>query len=50
MIPVSLLYIFMTVSYRNNMIDKTTELMEEGLKNFTYFNAQRIDEAIDIYQ
>jgi two-component system sensor histidine kinase YesM len=22
--------------------------MEEGLKNFTYFNAQRIDEAIDI--
>ncbi len=48
MIPVSLLYIFMTVSYRNNMIDKTTDLMEEGLKNFTYFNAQRIDEAIDI--
>ncbi len=48
MIPVSILYIFMTVSYRNNMIDKTTELMEEGLKNFTYFNAQRIDEAIDI--
>jgi two-component system, sensor histidine kinase YesM len=48
MIPVSLLYIFMTVSYRNNIIGKTTDLMEEGLKNFTYFNAQRIDEAIDI--
>ena len=48
MIPVSLLYIFMTVSYRNDIIGKTTDLMEEGLKNFTYFNAQRIDEAIDI--
>lgn len=48
MIPVGLLYSFMTISYRNNIIGKTTELMEEGLKNFTYFNAQRIDEAIDI--
>jgi two-component system sensor histidine kinase YesM len=38
----------MTVSYRNDIIEKTTALMEEGLKNFTYFNAQRIDEAIDI--
>ncbi|MDF2906669.1 MAG: signal transduction histidine kinase, LytS [Herbinix sp.] len=48
MIPVGLLYSFMTISYRNNIIGKTTDLMEEGLKNFTYFNAQRIDEAIDI--
>lgn len=48
MVPVILLYIFMTVSYRNDIIGKTTDLMEEGLKNFTYFNAQRIDEAIDI--
>ncbi len=48
MIPVGLLYSFMTVSYLNNIIGKTTDLMEEGLKNFTYFNAQRIDEAIDI--
>jgi two-component system sensor histidine kinase YesM len=38
----------MTVSYRNDIIEKTTALMEDGLKNFTYFNAQRIDEAIDI--
>ncbi len=48
MIPVLLIYIFMTVSYRNDIINKTRALMEEGLKNFTYFNAQRIDEAIDI--
>lgn len=47
-IPVTMLYSFMTISYRNNIIDKTTELMEEGLKNFTYFIAQRIGEAIDI--
>ncbi|MGF7144013.1 two-component system sensor histidine kinase YesM [Anaerotaenia torta] len=48
MVPISIIYIFMTVSYRNDIIGKTTALMEEGLKNFTYFNAQRIDEAIDI--
>lgn len=48
MIPVLLIYLFMTVSYRNDIIRKTRTLMEEGLKNFTYFNAQRIDEAIDI--
>jgi two-component system sensor histidine kinase YesM len=48
MIPVLLIYLFMTVSYRNDIINKTRALMEEGLKNFTYFNAQRIDEAIDI--
>jgi two-component system sensor histidine kinase YesM len=47
-IPVLLIYLFMTVSYRNDIINKTRALMEEGLKNFTYFNAQRIDEAIDI--
>lgn len=48
MIPVILIYAFMTLSYRNDIISKTTKLMEEGLKNFTYFNAQRLDEAIDI--
>ncbi len=48
MVPVLLFYLFMTVSYRNDIIGNTTALMEEGLKNFTYFNAQRIDEAIDI--
>ena len=48
MVPVLLIYTFMTVSYRNDIIEKTRALMEEGLKNFTYFNAQRIDEAIDI--
>jgi two-component system sensor histidine kinase YesM len=48
MVPVLLFYLFMTLSYRNNIIQKTNRLMEESLKNFTYFNAQRIDEAIDI--
>lgn len=47
-IPVLLLWFFMSVYYRNNIIDKTTTIMEESLKNFTYFCAQRIDEMIDI--
>lgn len=38
----------MTLSYRNDIIEKTVTMMEEGLKNFTYFNAQRIDEAISL--
>lgn len=48
MLPVIFIYAFMSISYRNDIINKTTVLMEESLKNFTYFNAQRIDEAIDI--
>ena len=48
MVPITIIYFFMTMSYRNDIIGKTKDLMEEGLKNFTYFNAQRIDEAIDI--
>ncbi len=47
-LPVVFIYAFISISYRNNIIDKTTVLMQESLKNFTYFNAQRIDEAIDI--
>lgn len=47
MLPVISIYAFMTISYRNDIIDKTTVLMEESLKNFTDFNAQRIEEAID---
>jgi two-component system, sensor histidine kinase YesM len=47
MLPVLSIYSFMTLSYRNDIIEKTTVLMEESLKNFTFFNAQRIEEAID---
>ena len=47
-IPVLLICLFMALYYRNNIIEKTTILMEEYLKNFTYYSAQRIDEAIDI--
>lgn len=48
MLPVLIMYLFMTISYRNNIIGKTNAIMEENLKNFTYFSAQKIDEAIDI--
>ena len=47
MFPVVFIYSFMTISYRHDIIKKTKILMEESLKNFTYFNAQRIEEAID---
>lgn len=47
MLPVIAIYTFMTLSYRNDIIEKTTVLMEESLKNFAFFNAQRIEEAID---
>ena len=47
-IPVLLLCFFMIMFYRNNIIKKTTTLMEESLKNFTYFCSQRIYESIDI--
>jgi len=36
------------MSYRNSIISKTEALMEEGLKNFTSFHAQKLDEAIAI--
>jgi two-component system sensor histidine kinase YesM len=48
MFPVASIFLIVTTSYRSDIIEKTTVLMEESLKNFTYFNAQRIDEAIDI--
>lgn len=47
-VPVSTIFIFISLSYRNSIISKTEELMEEGLKNFTSFHAQKIDEAITI--
>ena len=46
MMPVISIYYYLTVSYRNSIIEKTTVLMEEELKNFTSFNARRIEEAI----
>ena len=48
MIPIIAIYTFMSLSYRNSIINKTTLLMEESLKNFTYFTSQRINELIDI--
>jgi two-component system sensor histidine kinase YesM len=47
-LPVISIYVFLTLFYRNDIIEKSTVLMEEALKNFTYFNAERIDEAIVI--
>lgn len=47
-VPISIIFMFISMSYRNNIISKTEELMKEGLKNFTSFHAQKIDEAITI--
>jgi two-component system sensor histidine kinase YesM len=47
-VPVSIIFIFISMSYRNSIISKTEDLMEEGLKNFTSFHAQKIDNAITI--
>ena len=47
-VPVMILFVFMITSYRNSIIDKTEILMEEELKNFTSFHAQKINEAITI--
>ena len=47
-VPVGIIFVFISMSYRNSIINKTEQLMEEGLKNFTSFNAQKIDDAISI--
>ncbi len=47
-VPVCIIFIFITMSYYNSIIEKTEMLMEEGLKNFTSFHSQKIDEAISI--
>jgi len=47
-VPVMILFLFMITYYRNSIIDKTEILMEEELKNFTSFQAQKINEAITI--
>ena len=47
-VPVMILFLFMTTSYRNSIIDKTELLMREGLINFASFHEQKIDEAIAI--
>lgn len=47
-VPVCIIFIFISISYRNNIIDKTESLMEQSLKNFTSFHAQKMDEAITI--
>ncbi len=47
-VPVTIIFLFMTLYYRKSVMDKTETLMEEGLKNFASFHAQKIDEAIVI--
>ncbi|MDF2539342.1 MAG: signal transduction histidine kinase, LytS [Herbinix sp.] len=47
-VPVLMICYFVTVTYRNDIIDKTNQFMEDGIKNFTYFTMRRIDEAVDI--
>lgn len=48
LVPVIIIFGFLTISYRNDIINKTNGSMQESLKNFTFFCAQRIDEAIVI--
>lgn len=47
-VPVTIIFLFLSLSYRNNIMDKTETLMEEGLQNFTAFHSQKLDEAISI--
>jgi two-component system sensor histidine kinase YesM len=47
-VPVIIIFLFISLSYRRSIINKTEMLMEEGLKNFTTFHAQKLDEAITI--
>ncbi len=47
-VPVMIMFLFMTLYYRKSIMDKTETLMKEGLKNFASFHAQKIDEAITI--
>jgi two-component system, sensor histidine kinase YesM len=47
-VPVIIIFSFISLSYRKSIISKTEMLMEEGLKNFTTFHAQKLDEAITI--
>ena len=47
-VPVLFIFLFITISYRNSIIEKTEMLMEEWTKNFTSLHSQKIDEAITI--
>ena len=47
-VPVILIFLYITLSYRNSIIEKTEMLMEEWAKNFTSLHGQKIDEAITI--
>ncbi len=47
-VPVLIIFLFMSLYYRKSIMDKTETLMEESLKNFTTFHSQKIDEAITI--
>jgi two-component system sensor histidine kinase YesM len=47
-LPVIIIFSFIILSYRSSIINKTEMLMETGLKNFSSFVAQQLDEAITI--
>lgn len=47
-VPVLILFLFMSLYYRKSITNKTETLMIESLKNFTAFHSQKIDEAITI--
>ena len=47
-VPISILFIFISTSYRNNVIDRTKKLMEEELTNYLSLEVQKLEEAISI--
>ncbi len=47
-VPVIFIFLFVAISYRNSIINKTEQLMEDWAKNFTTLYSQKIDEAITI--
>jgi len=48
MLPVVLIFLFFTLSYRNSIIEKKEMLMEEWAKNYSSLYAQKLDEVITI--
>lgn len=47
-VPVSIMVLFITVSYRNNFTKKTERLIEHSIYNFSAIIGGRIEEAISI--
>lgn len=47
-VPITFIFLFVSLSYRNSIKEKTEMLMEEWAKNYTSLYSQKMDEAIAI--